>query len=326
MPSSTLASWNQYEHMGTGPFVGGSFTAPAADPFFIDQSAGPSVPVATALSSYPAQVPGPRAPFNLPEGAAGHAGGGSASSLAVSPTEGAHTPFNVLNHNISEASAPSTSGINTEYIPRSVIPARNLEVLVLPDGREIAYDKTITCEIQDPPARHFSQRLSDLFNEWEASHLVRLNGQGVPVKYWAYLYNTRKSKLAKTGQWRVISNEWRNWKMIVEEKDRLGSEAAFWAKYTDPETGKRRQYQYIMDELRAKQYKQDERDAADALEFFHGRLENDPKNRFCYFRGKGSRVYEKPYKIASTWRDILDTDAAVAEQWEAMRTTMGDSR
>ena len=106
--------------------------------------------------------------------------------------------------------------------------------------------------------------------------------------------------------------------LIVEEKERLGSEDAFWTKFTNPETGKRRLYQWIVDDVRASQVARDRQDAKDALRFFGGNLASDPQGRFSYSKGSGTRVCEKEFKIASIWHEILGTDPSVAAKWREM--------
>lgn len=114
--------------------------------------------------------------------------------------------------------------------------------------------------------------------------------------------------------------------MLVEEKERLGSEDAFWSKYTEPRTGNCRLYQSILDELRQRQVERDRTDAMDARRFFSGNLANDKMGRFVYARGAATHICEKEYRIASIWRQILATDTVVAVDWERMKANSNADR
>lgn len=132
--------------------------------------------------------------------------------LAMSPR-----PVNVSSSIDAQEAAPAVTRIlqvNPSACNASIrcdnIPAEKLEILRLPDGTEIPYDKTVL--VCDPPGKHFSRaRIPELFEHWESSNLVTLNGRGIPVKYWNILYGARK--LGKPGQWEVLKREWNNWKV-----------------------------------------------------------------------------------------------------------------
>ncbi|KAJ3540346.1 hypothetical protein NM688_g6237 [Phlebia brevispora] len=75
-------------------------------------------------------------------------------------------------------------------------PSLNMDILILPDGSEIIYDKTLVTSMPNPPSMHFSKNLPSLMLHWNESTLLSINGQGIPVKFWDFVYSVRDCKLA----------------------------------------------------------------------------------------------------------------------------------
>jgi hypothetical protein len=91
----------------------------------------------------------------------------------------------------------------------AAIDPKNLAVVKLGD-EEFACDRT---QISDPPAKHFSNNISGLFQQWHQSEYLVVNGRGIPIKYWPEFYQAKKG--FKSGAWKAIRVEWGNWKVSV---------------------------------------------------------------------------------------------------------------
>lgn len=99
---------------------------------------------------------------------------------------------------------------------------------------------------------------------------------------------------------------------LIHEKDRLGSEEAFWDEYSDA-NGIHMRWQQIQDRLKARRMATDARDAAAARAYFGGNLAR--KDTHGVFRtGKG--VYSKIACIAEKWRELLQDYPEIAARYQ----------
>jgi len=107
------------------------------------------------------------------------------------------------------ATIPPISNITNQSItlPAAAIDPKHLAVVKLGD-EEFACDRT---QVNDPPARHFSDNISGLFEHWHCSDYLVVNGRGIPIKYWPEFYKAKKG--FKAGAWKAIRVEWGNWKV-----------------------------------------------------------------------------------------------------------------
>ncbi|KAI0347704.1 hypothetical protein BDW22DRAFT_11297 [Trametopsis cervina] len=229
-------------------------------------------------------------------------------------------------HHADTGSAPHSQFDSMHYPHRSVVASASLSgrepipdqhrgILVL-DDHEIPFDKRVP--LCDPPGIHFSQQISQLFQHWHNSDLVRLNGHGIPVKHWDKLFKVRGAGVGHSGQWATIRVEWGNWKYIVEEMELLGSENAFWIKYTDG-NGEPCQYKSILNMLKTARITKDVRDAENAKTYFGNDLARaDANGAFMYRKTGALHVLTKTDKIANAWRGLLARDPGVAQAWQAM--------
>lgn len=133
------------------------------------------------------------------------------TTMSLSAAELQHLPLPSILAPTTNAGSIRSVGVKSVGVPSEAIAPDNLRILVLPNGREIPYDKSIP--LRDPPGKHFSQRLPELFKEWHESDLVRLNGHGIPVKHWDLVYKVRTLGISESGQWAAIRKEWGNWKV-----------------------------------------------------------------------------------------------------------------
>jgi hypothetical protein len=92
-------------------------------------------------------------------------------------------------------------------LPAVAIDPKNLAIVKLGE-EEFACDRTT---VPDPPARHFSNNISGLFEHWHCSDHLIVNGRGIPLKYWPEFYRAKKG--FKAGAWKAICVEWGNWKV-----------------------------------------------------------------------------------------------------------------
>jgi hypothetical protein len=76
-------------------------------------------------------------------------------------------------------------------------------------GEDFAIDRT---SVPDPPAMHFSNDISGLFQHWNSSDCLVVNGRGIPIKYWPEFYQAKRG--FKAGAWKAIRVEWGNWKVM----------------------------------------------------------------------------------------------------------------
>ncbi|OBZ72744.1 hypothetical protein A0H81_06902 [Grifola frondosa] len=182
------------------------------------------------------------------------------------------------------------------------IPTEHLRTVLL-DDEPLTFDKR---QVPDPPLRHFSDSLSELFSEWEKGTILKVSGTLIPLKSWPVIYQRRIG--VKCQAWELLKVTWGNWKFIVEEKDDLGSEDAFWAKYTYPD-GTRASYQQILDRLKTNRGERDAIDAAAARTYFGGNLACADANGLFLYKKKGAlTVCTKDEAVAKKWRDLLHRD------------------
>jgi hypothetical protein len=104
---------------------------------------------------------------------------------------------------------PPVSNLTNQSItlPAAAIDPKHLAIVKLGD-EEFACDRT---QVNDPPARHFSDNISGLFEHWHHSDYLVVNGRGIPIKYWPEFYKAKKG--FKAGAWKAICVEWGNWKV-----------------------------------------------------------------------------------------------------------------
>ncbi|KAJ7810154.1 hypothetical protein B0H14DRAFT_2524424 [Mycena olivaceomarginata] len=189
--------------------------------------------------------------------------------------------------------------------------------MVLLDGEEFSFDST---QVPNPPNIHFSNDIPRLVKEWESSTLLRVNGCGIAIKDWPMFYQRRKqSRSHKSGAWDKIRTAWGNWKFLVEERQRFGSEDDFWNKYSR-EDHTRLRYQQILDAWKEARESQERSDAKDARRFFNGNLDHsDADGVFAYTKSGQRRIKEKDSAVAEIWRDLLVSNADIARRWAAIQ-------
>jgi len=217
-------------------------------------------------------------------------------------------------------------------LPAAAIDSKDVATVKLGD-EEFVFDRTT---VADPPAKHFSDDIDGLFEQWNNSNLLVVNGRGIPIKYWPQFYQAKKG--FKSGAWKAIRVEWGNWKVspsespvipagfhvlvlqfIVEEREKHASNKLFWAKFSDTESGVQFGFQQILTSLKHERMEHDAQAAADALQFFNRNLGcADANGAFSYTsRTGGTVVMSKTGDIARNWRNLLAQDPSIAAQWYA---------
>jgi hypothetical protein len=98
---------------------------------------------------------------------------------------------------------------NQVALPAAAIDPKNVVTVQLGD-RKFSFDRTM---VDDPPAKHFSEDIEGLFEHWNNSSLLVVNGHGIPIKYWPEFYQAKKG--FKSGAWKAIRVEWGNWKVSL---------------------------------------------------------------------------------------------------------------
>jgi hypothetical protein len=108
---------------------------------------------------------------------------------------------------------------------------------------------------------------------------------------------------------------------IVEEREKHTSEALFWAKFSNKESGERLGFQQILTALKHERTARDTQCAADAKQFFHGNLGHaDANGAFNYtLKAGNSVVMTKTGDIARNWRNLLARDTSIAALWSAQQ-------
>jgi hypothetical protein len=109
---------------------------------------------------------------------------------------------------------------------------------------------------------------------------------------------------------------------LVEEREKHPTEAEFWAKFTNTDSGLRLGFQEILDTLKKERSERDVHDAANAHQFFNGDLGHaDANGTFTYTSKAGnSIVMRKAGDIARNWRNLLASNPSVAAQWGNQQT------
>lgn len=108
---------------------------------------------------------------------------------------------------------------------------------------------------------------------------------------------------------------------IAKERERLGSDDAFWVKFSN-EDGTRMNYEKILRVLQKERGAYSAKHAADALKFFGNDLTRaDTDGAFMYQKtrkdgsgGKEVHVMVKKHDIARRWNELLAADVDVAER------------
>ncbi|TFY58918.1 hypothetical protein EVJ58_g6115 [Rhodofomes roseus] len=204
--------------------------------------------------------------------------------------------------------------------PQSSTPSHQ-RIRISLDDQDIHIDKT---HLPDPPAIHFSDDIPALFEQWNTSQLLKIDGHGIPIKHWDKVYKKRNG-LVETDAWKAIKVEWGNWKFLVTERERFPSEDAFWKVYTN-EKGERLSYQQVLDKLQEERGCTDEADFKAVMQYFDGDLDRvDASGAFRYKKSGQWRVCSKKLVVARTWRKLLATDTAIRSNWEAMQQMSGRS-
>ncbi len=115
----------------------------------------------------------------------------------------------------------------------------------------------------------------------------------------------------KDDTWESLKVEYGNWKVsnharrihthghhmlfaqyIVQEKERLGSEEAFWARYTS-EDGRKLQYSKILKRLKASRITTYAEDVQAAREYFRGDLTREDAQRVFMSKSGRSMVHQE---------------------------------
>ena len=111
---------------------------------------------------------------------------------------------------------------------------------------------------------------------------------------------------------------------IVEERDRLGSDKAFWDKFTDTR-GNRLLYQNILDQLKEERKQRNEKDYNEAFQFFNGNFFGDKANgMFLYTRDTELTEFTDKNRIARKWRKLKEENPEIQAQLMADRTDDAD--
>lgn len=75
---------------------------------------------------------------------------------------------------------------------------------------DFTFDRT---SVPDPPAIHFSENLTQLFAHWHCSDLLKINGRGIPIKYWSLIYQSKHGD--KVGAWAKLRGPWGIYKVCA---------------------------------------------------------------------------------------------------------------
>ncbi|THH21117.1 hypothetical protein EUX98_g8453 [Antrodiella citrinella] len=178
------------------------------------------------------------------------------------------------------------------------------------------------------------------------AHLRLQTPVQIPVKYWDVLYQKwvnpkiRKTQKASgqwenspenangsggtgTNHWNALKVTWGLWKFIVEEKEWLGSEDAFWKEHSHKD-GTHLTYKQINEKLRDARAAQNKADTDAALKYFYGDLFGEAaRGWFTYAKGGAEQQSSKDQKIARVWRQILEEDEE-ARLWAALQILVND--
>jgi hypothetical protein len=111
-------------------------------------------------------------------------------------------------HSLAPMAAPMNNMVSHISNPAAEIDPKNVATVQLGDNK-FSFDRTT---VDDPPAKHFSEDIEGLFEQWNNLSLLIVNGHGIPIKYWPKFYQAKKG--FKSGAWKAIRVEWGNWKVI----------------------------------------------------------------------------------------------------------------
>lgn len=111
---------------------------------------------------------------------------------------------------------------------------------------------------------------------------------------------------------------------IAEEKERLGSEQAFWTKY-QRENSQRLGFKAILDRLRDERKERDKQAYVDAMTCFSGDLDSPlAKGAFRYTKRGATYLSRRQDTVAKIWRQLLADDAEVAKRWQELQDELQD--
>ncbi|THH15861.1 hypothetical protein EUX98_g9396 [Antrodiella citrinella] len=211
----------------------------------------------------------------------------------------------------------SAHGPAAPLVAREDIEPKHLMILML-DELEVPINKT---KVPPPPMVSFASDVDRIPVEWCKSRLLMINGIGIPIKDWVKLYQ-KKYKLQQNA-WQRIKNQWGRWGFIAKEFERLGSNDAFWEKFSN-EDGTRMNYEKILNVLKAEREAHAIKHAADARRFFGNDLTRADTDRAFYFRnGKGWQVTKSDSGIVSKWLELLEENEDIAARWKDMQDEEG---
>ncbi|TCD66095.1 hypothetical protein EIP91_001853, partial [Steccherinum ochraceum] len=199
-----------------------------------------------------------------------------------------------------------------DYTRESVDP-KHLHVLDI-DGREIFFDRR---KVPPPPCISLADPVEQVWQEWECSRILKINGFGIPVSAWAKIYQKKYGIQSKA--WGRIRNQWGKWAFIAKERERLGSDDTFWEKFS--ENGTHLKYEKISNLLQKEREQSAEKHAADATKFFGGDFQREDTSGVFMYRNskKGVSVMKTKSDIARKWLQLLEWDVDVAARWAAMQ-------
>ncbi|TDL15194.1 hypothetical protein BD410DRAFT_845401 [Rickenella mellea] len=213
---------------------------------------------------------------------------------------------------------PSASPENSSANDSELLSVENTHTAILGD-EEFHYSPSM---VPDVPAVQFASDLGQLFREWHSSERLQVNGRGIPIKYWPEFYKKRKG--VKEHAWAAIRNQWTNWKFIAEERDHLGSDEVFWAKWRDSK-GVALNYTAILNGLKAEREAANKNAKAKALQFFNEDLNSeDAGNLFKYEKSGQTHLGESDRFIARRWSTLLKSSDAAAK-WAEMESHVSDA-
>ena len=109
------------------------------------------------------------------------------------------------------------------------------------------------------------------------------------------------------------------YQFIANERERLGSDTAFWQKFSDSEDNKFT-YQKILDTLQDERKSRDQQDCDEARRLFGTEFERpEAGSHFRYRKTKrGLVVFQDVTKIAKKWRELKAKDPNLVERMEAI--------
>ncbi|TDL16534.1 hypothetical protein BD410DRAFT_844347 [Rickenella mellea] len=212
----------------------------------------------------------------------------------------------------------SASSANLSVNDSELSSVENTHTTIL-GNEEFHYNPSM---VPDVPAVRFAADLGQLFCEWHSSERLQVNGRGIPIKYWPEFYKKRKG--VKEHAWAAVRNQWTNWKFIVEERDHLGSDEAFWAKWQDSK-GITLNYTANLKGLKVEREAANKDAKAKALQFFNEDLSSeDAGNLFKYEKSGQTHLGGSDRFIARRWSALLKNSDAAA-RWAEMESRASEA-